>query len=464
MPISSARPPTSKRPSRKECLCLLAVALLGLSAATTVRAGDAAPPTHRATMPALAADQLGALDYRMLPCSTAAKTAKLTPDPDLRAQMDILDLEKSKSEYKEIKQPPPKPKLDTQCWVPSWMGTTGGMDLPWASVLPRGQAVVSLVAKERDAGAAYWPLVYRKLDGSDRGLTFGYGVYDGVEVTLDLDKEDRDFVYAPQINLNNPTAAPTSASFHGDRTLFGGGAKASYALDDLQVALGFHTTAFRNLDRNVIEFHDYDRMNNIYAVASTREGARLGGHFTARFVTYDWDGSIFPSGATTGAVPAGGSSPLAVDPNGVARQGFGPAHQRHGFPVYRRRDGSLTQNPNEAATLSSGGSTFLGTGLTPGQQTAGTLTLDQVGKGSNHWINLGFGADFLFGKRLRLLGEINWETALDFVADPQGNVLESWFLNLGLRYEQKSWAATVGMRHLNTTDYREPVASVAWRF
>lgn len=429
-----------------------ALAMLAPSAAqaeTKPAAVPAKSPSVRCKpLPEKASNQLGALDYRILGKEAVAPSKSAGADPDLDGQLELLNLEKTNKGYKEMKDPPKKPPLEKKIWVPSWTGTTGGLDLPWAYVLKKGSLVASVVAKDRDTGSIYWPLVYKKISGADRGLTVSYGLFEGFEVSADLDREDRTFQYAQQKDAYTGLTVP-SAQFHGDRTLSGFGLKGAATTDDLQFAVGLHATSFRNLDRNVIEFHDYDRMNSIYAVASTKEGRRFKGHFSAAYVTYDWGGSIYPSGATTAPNPANPSATtyreLVVDGvYGARRPGFAPGRASPGISgrgeiVYMLPDGTLSQDPASAATGKA------------------------VGKVSSDWFNLGFGLDVEISRNLLLLGELTWETGIDFI-DVGGRQLDSWFVNAGARYTRRNWAATFGVRHVNTRDYREPILSLAYRF
>lgn len=421
--------------------CALAL-LVALAPATPSRAGSVLDAPVRRNVGGGPASQIEALDYRILEKSALPGKKKVSADPSLRQQMDALDLQKSREDFRQIKEPPPAPKLDYSQWVPSWMGTTGGLDLPWAYSLPRGKWVVGLIAKDRDADSRFWPQVYRNISGSDRGLAVNYGLRDGLELTVDLDRQDRTFLYAPQPALNNPAAAPSSARFQGDPVLAGGGLKGTVKFDDVQLAVGFHASSFRNLDRNVIEFHDYDRLNNLYAVVSTREGKQLSGHLSARYVTYDWGGSIFPSGATAASAATAGSGDdsIFVDPAGIARRGFGPGHSQNGYPVFQIVDPS---RPDNGAIV---------------QDPPAGVNVVRVGKGSSDWYNLGFGLDFEPSRNLKLMGEVVWETGINFFG------AEAWFVNTGARYSRANWAATLGMRHVSSRGYREPVLSVAYRF
>ncbi|MBI3890059.1 MAG: hypothetical protein HY303_00860 [Candidatus Wallbacteria bacterium] len=126
--------------------------------------------------------------------------------------------------------------------------------------------------------------------------------------------------------------------------------------------------------------------------------------------------------------------------DGRWRRGFGPGHSRNGFPVFQIVDSTRADNGSFVQDPPAG------------------VKVVQVGKGASDWIDLGFGIDYEPSRNLRLIGEMNWESGINFIGS------EDWYVNVGARYSRANWAGTFGMRHVNSRGYREPILSVAYRF
>ncbi len=374
------------------------------------------------------ADQLRQLDYDSISASDLPRSRELQPAPKLQSQFEALHLDRGLEGYEANRRLHKPPPLKKTYFSPSWQGSTGGMDMPWAYVLPEGDFVVALGAKKRRVSSDYWPTVYQKIEGIDRSVTVNYGLLGFFELTAVMDNQNREFRYAAQNDfITGLPLAP--AVFRGDKTFKGFGAKGAYSTDDFQIAVGIFSALFDNQDRNTFSFFDYDRLQTIYAVGSTQVGKTFAGHLSAKYVTYDWEGSIYPSGATDGS-PVKGGPP---NRDGGNRRGFGPALEAGNAPVFQLPDGSLTQD-----------------GTAPGAVA--------VGKGTTNWFNIGMGLDAEVSKNFRVLFEVNGETGVDF------NGIGKWFFNVGGRYERTNWSATLGLRHVGAQGYREPVLSLAYRF
>ncbi|MBI3893459.1 MAG: hypothetical protein HY303_18225, partial [Candidatus Wallbacteria bacterium] len=116
----------------------VATLLIATGIAATVRAGSVLDGPTRRDVTGKPDAQMDTLDYHLIDRADVPKKKKLDGDPSLRKQLEALDLGKSKNDFQKLKENKPEPGLDTSQWIPGWMGTTGGLDLPWAYSLAKG--------------------------------------------------------------------------------------------------------------------------------------------------------------------------------------------------------------------------------------------------------------------------------------------------------------------------------------
>lgn len=187
-------------------------------------------------------------------------------------------------------------------FMPALGGMTGLIDMPVAYTQPKRTWVVSAMADRLRADSEYWPLPYRSIEGDSTYYSVNYGARDDVELTLTGEFWDKDVQYA------DATFGTLPRFTTKDQFFLGAGMKYSFPVEyhdlgeRMWIGLGARFQLFDNQDRNVTEIHEYDRFSTVYLTASTKGTETLFGHFTYKYISYDFKGGRFPSGAT-GAFP-----------------------------------------------------------------------------------------------------------------------------------------------------------------
>jgi len=182
-------------------------------------------------------------------------------------------------------------------FMPSLSGATGLIDMPVAYTIPRKKYVFSAQTDHVVANQDYWSLPYVHVGESNRYFSLNYGATSNIEVHAIGEFWNKDFQYKDNINGTNPTF-----NMH-DKFFLGFGTKWTFPLphfspERIWGALGCRFQFYRNEDRNVTEFHEYERFQNVYGVFSAKATEELFGHVMFKYISYDWRGGTYPAGMT----------------------------------------------------------------------------------------------------------------------------------------------------------------------
>ncbi|MBI4860069.1 MAG: hypothetical protein HY815_07370, partial [Candidatus Riflebacteria bacterium] len=163
----------------------------------------------------------------------------------------------------ESRQKDPDRRQPYRHFLPALCGATGLIDMPVAYTQPKKKYVVSAQTEHLQATDRYWSLPYKSVNGDSRYWTLNYGATHNIEVNADVEFWNKDFQYNDPLNGTNP-----SFSLH-DKFFFGFGSKWAFPLpgttfERLWFAMGFRVQFFNNPDRNVTEFHEYERHSHVY--------------------------------------------------------------------------------------------------------------------------------------------------------------------------------------------------------
>lgn len=192
--------------------------------------------------------------------------------------------------------PTPPKKQYYYNFAPAVSGATGLIEIPSAYTIPCKDLTLTYMHEFFDAGPRFWPLPYQEISQSNDYFVLNYGVADTLEFHLSFENWDREFQYLDGFGGLGPFFEST------DKFKLGFGTKWGVPIPTVHetawLAFGLRSQFYDNEERSFIEFHEYERIQNLYVAFSVHPHREVFAHFLYRYVTYDFRGGTFPSGRT----------------------------------------------------------------------------------------------------------------------------------------------------------------------
>jgi len=220
----------------------------------------------------------------------------VTTDRKINDKMADLNFYEA-AEQKELNETPPiRKRQPPRNLGMSVSGATGVIDVPSAYTLPCKDFILTYVSESFRAGDNFWPFPYNSIREQNQYAVLRYGLADTIELSLSFENWNRQFQYLDGLGNLGPAFTENKKFFLGI------GSKWAIPMTTVHetawLALGFRAHFFENPNRAVIEFHEYERIQNLYLAFSVHPRPYLYTHFMYRYISYDFRGGVYPSGVT----------------------------------------------------------------------------------------------------------------------------------------------------------------------